>query len=102
VGARSLPLGCAVGPGGVIVMARKRFNGDADGASLQAVFIELVKARRSRSAAAARWREQGARSLRGKPAALWRRLEELSRREQTLGRQLRRQARAYAPNGDGV
>jgi hypothetical protein len=80
---------------------RKRFNSDADGASLQATYIELVRCRQAHASAEARWREQASRLLTGKPAALWRRLDHLARRKQDFGRQLRRKSRGYAARLNG-
>jgi hypothetical protein len=73
-------------------MTRK--NGDARG--LQSTFIQLLKCQRAHAEAEARWRQEAPQMLTGKPAVLWRQLDELPRRKGELGRRLRRAAKAYA------
>jgi hypothetical protein len=76
----------------------KRFNGARrDGASLQAMFLGLLKCQRAHAAAVRRWRDEGPRLLKGtKAAALWDRTEGLGRKRRALEQRLRRKTKAYA------
>jgi hypothetical protein len=91
VGAQSIPRARDALKRSVTVMAKR--NGDARG--LKSAYLAHLKCRRAHAAAVARWREQAPQMLTGKPAALWRELDELSRRKRELGRRLRRAAKAY-------